>query len=253
MLYFSQRIIKTLKKYRRFWMFRKYYAWHKYLYFPAFMTSEDLREYGKIFERFSTAFIRKELYALEFCRERGIALFAGTGFEYFQRDERARFAAGRSVEHFVLFQRNVFFRNEAIRAVRMPSCFAGGLGKGHGAVLLSVREKLRRLRPPKPAILLKDEDGREFPLLRGENSGCRFELFNNVPLVAKRRGGMLYDFRALTEEEKEAYLNGAGRCRVKGPHGGRGEEGYSCKRGACVPVLRKMFYCSILMQRKNLS
>ena len=58
------------------------------------------------------------------------------------------------------------------------------------------------------AYTLTDEAGRKFPLLRGELSRCRFELYNTVPLRGQVQGDRLFDFCALSERDKEAFLSG---------------------------------------------
>ena len=59
----------------------------------------------------------------------------------------------------------------------------------------------------KEIYTLTDEAGRKFILRRYENSACRFELYNCVPLVCGSfEGGKLYDFTALDEASKSAYF-----------------------------------------------
>ena len=58
------------------------------------------------------------------------------------------------------------------------------------------------------SYLLTDEGGRAFPLLRYENSVCRFEVYNASPLVSDLDGQRVYDFCALSDTEKAAYLLG---------------------------------------------
>ena len=53
---------------------------------------------------------------------------------------------------------------------------------------------------------MTDESGRKFPLLRYENSACRFEVYNSANLVSELMGNRLYDFSALSDAEKRAYL-----------------------------------------------
>ena len=55
---------------------------------------------------------------------------------------------------------------------------------------------------------MTDEGGRVFPLLRYENSGCRFEVYNSANLVSELAGNRVYDFCTLSEAEKGAYLIG---------------------------------------------
>lgn len=59
---------------------------------------------------------------------------------------------------------------------------------------------------------MTDEAGRKFPLLRYETSVCRFELYNAALLSAPAAEGCgrLFDFTALSAEEKEAFLAGCG-------------------------------------------
>ena len=53
---------------------------------------------------------------------------------------------------------------------------------------------------------MTDESGRKFPLLRNENSACRFEVYNSANLVSELKGNRLHDFSALSDAEKRVYL-----------------------------------------------
>ena len=56
---------------------------------------------------------------------------------------------------------------------------------------------------------LRDEGGREFPLLRAQHSVCRFTVYNCVPLRVDCRGDRLFDLSASPPEEKERILSGS--------------------------------------------
>ena len=218
---FQPKNYKNIEEISAFLDISKYYAWHKYLYFPAFMTSEDLANTEKYLNDFDGVY-SEGTYALEFCRERGIPLFAGTGFNIFNGTS-ARVLRREGVKHFVL-SKEMSFSEISGSGCSDAFVFSGGSVKVMELCYCPFGKKCGDC-DRRSGYLLKDEDGREFPLLRGENSGCRFELFNNVPLVAKRRGGMLYDFRALTEEEKEAYLTGREDAVLKGRTAGAAKRG----------------------------
>ena len=61
---------------------------------------------------------------------------------------------------------------------------------------------------------LTDESGRTFPLLRYENSTCRFELYNCLPFAGERRDLSLFDLSPLSDPEKAASLSGGDARRL---------------------------------------
>ena len=191
-------------------------AQKRYLYLPAFCTGEDLKAVQKILPRFDGAYA-EGAFALEFCREQGAALFAGTGFNLFNRAS-ALAAEEAGAEHIVL-SKELSAAEIAAAGVREAFVLAGGrvqaMELGHCLFAKDCARCDRRA-----AYTLTDEEGREFPLLRYENSQCRFQLFNYAPLLSRREGNVLLDLRALGEEEKRACLAGEEKSVFKTYTGG---------------------------------
>lgn len=58
------------------------------------------------------------------------------------------------------------------------------------------------------AFILKDYDGREFPVRRYKLSSCRFEVYNCLPLKSEVRfNNEIYDFTMLTASERRYFLS----------------------------------------------
>ncbi len=185
----------------------KYYARHKYLYLPAYCTGEDLKLYEPLLPLFDGIYA-DGYYALRLCRENNIPLFAGTGMNLFNRAD-ALGALGAGAGEIALSKE---LSLTEIGAIGVPSAFvfAGGrtrlMDLGHcpfGKRCVSCDRTVDR-------YTLRDEAGREFPLLRAERSACRFTVYNCVPLRVDCGGNKLFDLSASTPEEKERILSGTG-------------------------------------------
>ncbi len=181
----------------------EYYAWRKWIYLPAFSIGEDLERFLKLTERFDGIYA-EGVFALELCREKGIPLFAGTGFNLFNRMSVAE--AYEDGAGYVCLSKELSGRETE----KIGGCFyvlKGGcvrlMDLGHCVFKKRCGDCDRRDR-----YFLTDESGRRFPLRRYENSCCRFEVYNNVPLVADHEsGGTLYDFTISDDKEKQIFLS----------------------------------------------
>lgn len=203
---FKPKSYKDIREIDRFINIAEYYAWRKWLYMPAFMVGKDLETVLQYASRFDGVYA-EGAFAVEFCREQKLALFAGTGFNLFNslsvqslsEESPAEIALSKELSKAELLH---------IRASRPDLfVFAGGGVKvmelGHCLFGKSCDSCDRRSR-----YLLTDESGRAFPLLRYENSVCRFEVYNAALLVSDAGGQRVYDFCTLSDEEKKAYLSG---------------------------------------------
>lgn len=195
---------KNEQEIQRFLQISEYYAWHKLLYFPAFMLETDLRVLEPYLPRFDGVYA-EGAFALEYCRERGVPLFAGTGFNLFNA---ASVSALREegVERFVLSKELTAAECGRLRA-EGAFVFAGGrvraMELGHCPFGRACSSCDRRAR-----YTLTDEAGRRFPLLRRELASCRFVLCNCDVLVTGAAGDRVFDFSALSDEEKGVFLAG---------------------------------------------
>ena len=197
---------KNLNDIKHFLKVAEYYAWHKWLYLPAFMLASDLngiRDYVHLFD----GVYAEGTFALEYCREKGIPLFAGCGFNLFNSTSVALLEEELPAD-FTLSKELSAAESAAMRAIRKDGFVLAGGGikvmeLGHCIFGKTCSSCDRRA-----AYRMQDEEGRCFPLLRGENSACRFEVYNPAFLVSDLAGNRLYDFCPLSKEEKEAYLSG---------------------------------------------
>lgn len=179
----------------------EYYAWHKYLYLPAFCVGADLE--GIDLAGFDGVYA-EGAFAIEFCRERGVKLFAGTGFNLF--DRASALAAGEVAEELALSKE---LSLAEIAELDIPSAFVlcgGGIKVmelGHCPFGKSCASCDRRSR-----YTLTDEGGRRFPLIRYTNADCRFEVYNCACLAGGAARNRLYDLSIFSDAEKEAILRG---------------------------------------------
>lgn len=200
---------KDLAASDRFLNYAEYSAGHIFLYLPAFMTDADIAAALPMIERFDGVF-GEGAWTAEFCREFGKKLFAGTGFNLFNSvslralaEESALVAAALSKElsarESAAFQNAFLFAGGAIELMELGHCPFG---------------KTCARCDRRASYTLTDEQGRAFPLRRYESAGCRFTLFNCVPLAPREASLALYDFRALSEEDIRAYARGGRPARV---------------------------------------
>lgn len=197
---------KNSDEIKQFIEIAEYYAWHKWLYLPAFMVGADIEAIENIVSLFDGVYA-EGIFSLELCREKGWKLFAGTGFGVFDRLSLCTLLEERPAE--VALSKELSERELAAIRHELPEAivFVGGSIKvmelGHCLFGKTCSACDRRER-----YTLTDESGRRFPLLRYENSVCRFEVYNSANLVSDLAGNRVFDFCALSGEEKRAYLSG---------------------------------------------
>ena len=182
----------------------EYYAWHKTLYLPAFMTDADLAAVGAFVGRFDAVYA-EGFYAFEFCKEHSVPLFAGTGLNLFN-SLSASLARAEGASRIALSKE---LSAQEIAAIGDGDAFVLSGGRAKAMDLLycpfsKACESCDRRR----SYSLRDEAGRAFPFVRYVCGGCRFELYNCAALVAERRGPRLYDFTVTDEGDRAAYLSG---------------------------------------------
>lgn len=132
---------------RQFIDIAQYYAWHKWLYLPAFMVGSDIEAIEKYADLFDGVYA-EGMFALELCREKNWKLFAGTGFGIFNRlsllslneEHPSEIALSKELSEREL--ENIRSRGEGIFA------FGGRQYQGDGTRALPLWKNLFRLRPP---------------------------------------------------------------------------------------------------------
>ena len=197
---------KNSAEYEGFFKVSEYYAWHKYLYIPAYCVGEDLEILGRHLEGFDGVYT-ESAFVLEWLRGRKISVMLGTGCNI-SSAVAARVALFCGADEVVLSKELSLAEIGKIGDASLY-VFAGGSVKvmelGHCPFGRDCSGCDRR-----SAYTLTDEQGRAFPLLRYENSVCRFEVYNSAPLTGcphtlSRR---VYDFSALPSEDAAAFAMG---------------------------------------------
>ena len=187
----------------------EYYAWHTWLYLPPFMTEKELASLLSYLPRFCGVY-GEGVWAAQFCREHGLRLFAGVGFNLFNSIALAGARAAGAEE--AALSKELSSAELVQAGARGAYVLAGGgikvMDLIHCPFGRSCGDCDRRRR-----YTLTDEAGRAFPLLRYETSVCRFELYNPSLLDAggaeKRTGAAaLFDLTALGGECAKAILDG---------------------------------------------
>ena len=199
---------KNAAQIAEFLQISKYYAWHTWLYLPSFVTGAELARIEPYAAEFYGIF-GEGVWSAQFCRERGLRLFAGTGWNLFN-GIAASGAYAEGAERLVL-SKELSAAEFSETGVQGAFVLTGGGVKvmdlahcpfGRDCISCDRRR----------AYTMTDEAGRRFSLLRYETSVCRFELYNaallSVPAV--EGCGRLFDFTALSAEEKETFLAGCG-------------------------------------------
>ena len=202
-LIYKMKDYKNAREIDRFIVDTQYYVTRKLLYVPAYSVGKDLEHIRKIADRFDGLY-GDGVFALELAAEWNMPLVAGTGFNVFNRADVAVLEK-EGVKHVTLSKELSRSEADRLRCGRTLLPYGGSLkvmDLGHCLFSKTCADCDR-----KEIYTLTDEAGRKFILRRYENSACRFELYNCVPLVCGSfEGGKLYDFTALDEASKSAYF-----------------------------------------------
>lgn len=169
----------------------------KYLYLPSYLSGEDIERVKPLINAFDGIYCGGN-YAVALAKELKIKLFAGVGFNIFNRlslnlcpaDYVALSKELTVAEAKLLARENTFYLTAGdIKVMDLIYC---PFGKSCGQC------------DKRDLYTLTDENGRVFPMRRYEVSGCRFELFNCARLVFENTfTGILKDFTA----DGAAYKN----------------------------------------------
>lgn len=185
----------------------KYYVTHILLYIPAYTLNDDLIAIRNCAPLFQGLYC-EGTFGLELGKELDLPVFAGTGFNIFNRADISVLKS-EGVENFCV--------SKEISLKEAENLFCGGAFYSFGGNVKAMDlghclfSKTCRDCDKKNCYVLADEAGREFPLRRYENSVCRFELYNCAPMVcAKDVPSKLYDFTALSSAKKRAYFEFCG-------------------------------------------
>ncbi len=182
-------------------------SFEKYLYYPAFVTSKDLKSLQERLQETAIDGIYGENYgALVFARENGLKLFAGTGFhllnalsvfELLQDESVAYYALSKETNEKELApligEKSFVLSSGDIKLMDLCYCPFGKT--------CSVCDR-------RSTYTLTDESGREFPVRRYQaaDGNCRFEVYNCAKLVGLgvKNAGKLLDLTV--EDDKIGAL-----------------------------------------------
>ena len=175
----------------------------KYLYYPAFLTSNDLESFVKWIKEYKLDGIYAENYGgIVFAREKGVKLFAGTGFNLTNEYSLSTLLKEACLSYYALS-----------KELNEKEC-ANLLGE-KAFVLSSGNIKIMDLCycpfsktcakcDKKDVYTLTDENGRIFPVRRyvAKNGECRFEVYNCADLVGLgvKKAGKLLDLTVVMDK-----------------------------------------------------
>lgn len=209
------------KEFSRFLKLAEYYAWHKLLYLPAFSVGMDLKRILKVIKEFDGVYA-DGVFALEFCREFSIPLFAGNGFNLFNSWSALACKSEGVIE--IALSKELSDKEAEFAKEADAFCLSGGgiklMDLGH-----CVFGKRCSTCDGRDLYEMTDEEGRIFPLRRYKNSCCRFEVYNYTLLAHKRAERALYDFTALSNSEKEMFFSDAVKSGMSGFTSGAAKRG----------------------------
>ncbi len=174
----------------------------KYLYYPAYLTTEDLLAIEKLCGQGVEGIYAENYGGIAFAKERGLKLFAGTGFHLLNRLSIGALE-GEEVAYYALSKEG---NGEELQALASEKAFALSFGDIKLMDLCYCPFGKSCSTCDKRKIYdLTDEGGRVFPVRRylAADGSCRFEVYNCAGLIGlgARGVGKLLD---LTTQEKVA-------------------------------------------------
>ena len=160
------------------------YKYEKYLYYPAFATSEDIQRFKVMLNEANFDGIYAENYSgLIFAREENIKVFAGTGFNLFNQVAIFELLRFPEVEYYTISKEANIGQ---IKNLITEKSFILSLGDIKIMDLIYCPFGKTCTSCDKKAVYtLTDENNREFPVRRyiSANGSCRFEVYNCANLI----------------------------------------------------------------------
>lgn len=201
----------------------------KYLYLPPYFTDQDAETIYPYVKRFDGLF-SEGLYGAELGKRLKKAVFFGAETNLFNLPSvQATKAFG--LGDITLSKE---LSEEEIKAIGEKEAFVSTLGTIKLMQLCYCPfGKNCKTCKAEDVFIMKDEEGREFPVRRYRLNGCRFEVFNNAKQLPKEYcANNLVSFLGMTEEEKDFTANNLTRIsalrtawkRTTGGHLMRGVE-----------------------------
>jgi len=183
----------------------------KYLYLPPFMSGGDIAIIGDKLSFFDGVYC-EGAWGIAFAKEKGIKLFAGTGFNL--TNAIAAEEVKKYAEYYALSKELTFAEQKSLLSDNAFILSAGDI-KVMDIIYCPFSktcDKCDKLFK----YTLTDENSRAFPVRRYVLSACRFELFNCASLAALPPcGGRLYDFSLEDFASAEAALAASDNAALK--------------------------------------
>ena len=181
-------------------------SFEKYLYYPAFTTEADKKAFDKLIEEHKFDGIYAENYGgIAFAQERGLNVFAGTGFNLTNAVSVNALLQEPHVSYYAISKE---LNESEVSSLIGEKSFVLALGD------IKIMDlcycpfgKTCNLCDKKEQYSLTDENGRVFPVRRyvsGDKS-CRFEVYNCASLISSgiKNAGKIADL-TLTQDKKAA-------------------------------------------------
>lgn len=177
----------------------------KYLYYPAFCTSEDRSALDRMLSEGAIDGVYAENYGgIVFAQERGLKIFGGTGLNLFNSLSVKGFLATENVEYFAISKELNEGESRRLVCEKTFVLTAGNI-KIMDLCYCPFGKTCAKC-DKKDVYTLTDEHGRVFPVRRylAADGACRFEVYNCVDLVGEglKEAGRMYELTMTKEKAK---------------------------------------------------
>ncbi len=185
-------------------------AFEKYVYYPPFVTGQDLLLLDKHCKENAVDGIYAENWGgIEFARARGLKIFAGAGLNLFNQVTLSELLS-LGVTYYTL-SKETTLREARKLTGKGAFCLYGGGIKLMDLVYCPFG-KTCAVCDKKKRYVLTDENGREFPVRRyvSGDGACRFEVYNCAELIGEEVDGAGKILDLTITENKTAVLGAIG-------------------------------------------
>lgn len=193
-------------------------AFEKYLYVPAFCTSNDLVKIVEIVRKYSLNGVYAENFgALFMAKKEGFRCFAGTGFNVTNSISANCLSTEPQISHFVL-SKELSEKELSTLQAKKAMVLVGGDLKLMDLCYCPFEKTCARC-DKRYVYTMTDEQSRQFPIHRYQLNGrCRFEVYNAARLIQTPLEGfgaladytvtydILSSLRCWDDEEKQKKL-----------------------------------------------
>lgn len=155
----------------------KNFKGQRYLYVPAFCGGEEIERLSASLGEFDGIYC-DGYWAEQFCKEKNISLFAGSGFNIANS-----LSLSLAEAKYICLSKEITISEAAPLARGNTFCLSAGDIKVMDLIYCPFSRTCRTC-DRRERYTLSDDAGRAFPMRRYVCGECRFELFNCVPLAA---------------------------------------------------------------------